>query len=73
MDVGKDEHREQLKARMLLFGLVTFAAGRLGNEPVRSQGHVHRVSIHSGWSPPEVYEIWSGRAIILMQETPNTR
>jgi glucose-6-phosphate isomerase, archaeal len=68
MDVGKDEHREQLKARMLLFGLVTFAAGRLGNEPVRSQGHVHRVSTHSGWSAPEVYEIWSGRAIILMQE-----
>ena len=42
MDVGKDEHRDLLKARMLLFGLVTFAAGRLGNEPVRSQGHVHR-------------------------------
>ena len=23
---------------------------------------------HSGWSPPELYEIWSGRAIVYMQE-----
>lgn len=68
MDVGKEEHRNELKARMLLFGIVTFAAGRLGNEPVRSQGHVHRVSSHSGWSPPELYEIWGGRAVIYMQE-----
>jgi glucose-6-phosphate isomerase, archaeal len=68
MDVGKEEHREELKKRMLLFGLVTFAAGRLGNEPVRSQGHVHRVARHSGWSPPELYEVWSGRAVVYMQE-----
>jgi glucose-6-phosphate isomerase len=53
---------------MLLFGVVTYAAGRLGKEPVRSQGHVHRVSGHSGWAPPEIYEIWSGRAVIYMQE-----
>jgi glucose-6-phosphate isomerase, archaeal len=68
MDVGKEEHRDQLEARMLLFGLVTFAAGRLGSEPVRSQGHAHRISRHSGWSPPELYEIWSGRAVVYMQE-----
>lgn len=68
MDVGKAEHRDELEARMLLFGVVAFAAGRLGNEPVRSQGHVHRVSRHGGWSPPELYEIWSGRAVIYMQE-----
>ena len=68
MDVGKEGHRNELEARMLLFGIVIFAAGRLGNEPVRSQGHVHRVSRHSGWSPPELYEIWSGRAVIYMQE-----
>jgi len=69
MDVGKHEHKKMLQQRMLLYGAVTYAAGRLGNEPVRSQGHIHRVSQHSGWSPPEVYEIWSGSAIIYMQET----
>jgi glucose-6-phosphate isomerase len=68
MDVGRSEMREELERRMLLFGVVTYAAGRLGDEPVRSQGHVHRVSLHSGWRPPELYEIWSGAAYIYMQE-----
>jgi glucose-6-phosphate isomerase len=68
MDVGREEHRAGLVRRSLLFGVVTYAMGRLGEEPVRSQGHVHRVAPHSGWSPPELYEVWSGRAIVLMQE-----
>ncbi|MDR0845305.1 MAG: glucose-6-phosphate isomerase [Tannerella sp.] len=68
MDVGKKKDRELLNARHLLFGAVTYAAGTLGNEPVRSQGHIHKVSPFSGWSTPEVYEIWSGEAIIYMQE-----
>ena len=68
MDTGKLQHRQLLQEKMLLFGIVTYAAGRLGREPVRSQGHIHKVSHHSGWSPPEVYEIWTGTAIIYMQE-----
>lgn len=51
----------------LLYGAVTYAAGRLGDEPVRSQGHIHTISPHSGWSTTEAYEIWSGKAIIYMQ------
>ena len=69
MDVGKQEHFETLKKLHLLFGVVTYEAGRLGDEPVRSQGHIHNVSQLSGWSTSEVYEIWSGKAIIYMQET----
>jgi len=68
MDTGKLDHRRELESRMLLFGVVTYAAGRLGREPVRSQGHIHRVSAHSGWRPPELYEIWAGGAIVYMQE-----
>lgn len=68
MDVGKSEHLPILKQLHLLYGAVTYAAGRLGEEPVRSQGHIHKVSPFSGWSTPEVYEIWSGKAIIYMQE-----
>ena len=68
MDVGKSEHLPRLKQLHLLYGAVTYAAGRLGDEPVRSQGHIHKVSPFSGWSTPEVYEIWSGKAIIYMQE-----
>jgi glucose-6-phosphate isomerase, archaeal len=68
MDVGRVEHRGELARRQLLYGVVTYAAGRLGDEPVRSQGHVHKVAGHSGWSPPELYEVWAGRAIVYMQE-----
>jgi glucose-6-phosphate isomerase len=68
MDVARLQDRDELKKRMLLFGVVTYAAGSLGDEPIRSQGHIHRISQHSGWSPPELYEIWQGKAIIYMQE-----
>jgi glucose-6-phosphate isomerase len=47
---------------------VIYASGKLGDELVRSQGHVHHVSSHSGWSPPEIYEIWDGAAYVFMQE-----
>lgn len=69
MDVGKQEHKRLLQDTMLLFGVVTYSKGALGNEPIRSQGHIHKISSHSGWSPPEVYEIWEGKAIIYMQES----
>jgi glucose-6-phosphate isomerase len=69
MDVGTDDRRADLIERNLLFGVVTYAAGRLGEEPVRSQGHIHAVSASCGRSTAELYEIWSGRAVILMQET----
>lgn len=69
MDVGKKVHLPVLEKLNLLYGVVTYAAGRLGREPVRSQGHIHKISPVSGWSTPEVYEIWSGHAIILMQES----
>ena len=68
MDVRREEDEDDLKARYLLFGVVAYAAGRLGNEPVRSQGHVHAIAPHSGWSPPELFEIWEGRAIVYAQE-----
>jgi glucose-6-phosphate isomerase len=69
MDVGTDDRRADLISRNLLFGVVTYAAGTLGNEPVRSQGHIHAVSPSCGQSTPELYEIWSGTAVILMQES----
>lgn len=68
MDVGRVGDQEELERRMLLFGVVMYAKGRLGDEPVRSQGHVHAISPHSGWSAPELMEIWEGRAIVYGQE-----
>jgi glucose-6-phosphate isomerase, archaeal len=68
MDVGREEHRGELHRRMLLFGVVGYAAGRLGHEPVRSQGHIHAIAPHCGWSTAEIFEVWQGRAIIYAQE-----
>jgi len=70
MDIGKEIHKPILEKFHLLYGAVTYAAGRLGDEPIRSQGHKHKISAYAkGWSTPEVYEIWSGTAIIYMQES----
>lgn len=69
MNVGKKKHFEQLKRLHLLFGIVTYSKGRLGKEPIRSQGHIHKKSAYGqNWSTPEVYQIWSGKAVIYMQE-----
>ncbi len=68
MDVGKLSHRTLLEKMNLLYGVVMYAAGKLGEEPIRSQGHIHKVSPVSLCSTPEVYEIWEGEGIIYMQE-----
>jgi glucose-6-phosphate isomerase, archaeal len=68
MDIGCKQHLSELHRRMLLFGVVAYVPGRLGREPVRSQGHEHAVSQHCGWSTPELFEIWEGRAIVYAQE-----
>ena len=68
MDVGKEKDLQAMKERNLLYGAVIYASGRIGNEPVRSQGHIHSISKSCEYSTPEVYEIWSGEAVIYMQE-----
>lgn len=68
MDVCRHADLADLQQRSLLFGIVAYAAGRLGEEPVRSQGHIHAPAPHSGWSTPELFEIWEGHAIIYAQE-----
>lgn len=69
MDVAKKEHRDDLIKRNLLYGAMIFGKGIVGEEPVRSQGHIHALSPSCQASTCEVYEIWSGEAYIYMQET----
>ena len=68
MDVGDIKDRQDLLSKNLLYGTVMYARGRIGNEPVHSQGHIHAISKSCAYSTPEVYEIWAGKAYILMQE-----
>lgn len=69
MDVGRNEDKQDLVNRNLLYGSVIYSQGKLGSEPIRSQGHIHAISKSCGMSTPEVYEIWSGKAYIYMQES----
>lgn len=69
MDTGRVQDKPAMLERNLLFGVVTYAAGALGREPVRSQGHIHAVSPSCAMSTCEVYEIWQGAAYIYMQES----
>ncbi|WP_094243380.1 glucose-6-phosphate isomerase family protein [Tetragenococcus halophilus] len=69
MDIGKKKDKINLEKRFLLYGAVIYSKGSLGEEPIRSQGHIHAISPSCGSSTPEVYEIWEGKAIIYMQET----
>jgi glucose-6-phosphate isomerase len=73
MDTGKREHLENLRARNLLYGICLYASGRIGREPVRSQGHIHAASASCGCSTPELYEILHGTAYILMQKGADIR
>ena len=47
MDIGKGIHRELLSEHKILFGAMIFATGQVGNEPIKSQGHIHKTSIHN--------------------------
>ncbi|UTY39767.1 glucose-6-phosphate isomerase [Allocoprobacillus halotolerans] len=69
MDVGRNQDKKEMLDRNLLYGVVTYAKGQLGKEPVRSQGHIHALSPSCQMSTCEVYEIWTGEAYIYMQET----
>ncbi|MFV0453183.1 MAG: glucose-6-phosphate isomerase family protein [Propioniciclava sp.] len=68
MDVAEAADEPALVRQNLLFGIVRYAAGALGDEPVRSQGHVHAISASCGTSTPELYEFWEGLGAVYLQE-----
>lgn len=69
MDTGCLKDKEAMLKRNLLYGVVTYSEGCIGEEPVRSQGHIHAISASCNSSTCEVYEIFDGEAYIYMQES----
>lgn len=69
MDVGLNQDKERLQSSDLLLGICIYSSGTVGREPVRSQGHIHGISESCNYSTGELYEIWYGEAIIVMQES----
>ncbi|CAI9405810.1 glucose-6-phosphate isomerase family protein [Aestuariimicrobium sp. T2.26MG-19.2B] len=68
MDIGPAVDRPRQVDQNILFGACAYAGGTVGEEPVRSQGHVHAVSASCGTSTGELYEFWEGVGIVYMQE-----
>ena len=72
MDTGKEAHIKDLQKRNLLYGMCIYASGQIGEEPIRSQGHIHAISPSCNYSTPEMYEILQGEAYIFMQKGANS-
>ena len=53
---------------MLLFGVVTYASGKLGEEPVAARAMCTASLRTAAGHHPKVYEIWDGAAYVYMQE-----
>ena len=69
MDTGKIKDKKTMEKMNLLYGVVAYSKGMIGEEPVRSQGHIHAISLSCNASTCEVYEIFEGEAYIYMQES----
>ena len=69
MHVGDKKDKQIIEERNAVYAIVVYNKGQIGNEPIRSQGHIHAISKFSNKSTCEVYEILLGKAIIYMQES----
>jgi glucose-6-phosphate isomerase, archaeal len=68
MDIRVTGLSEGLRARGLAYGAVVDSAGSVGDEYVRSQGHVHSAPDGSDVPYLELYEIWHGSGAIYLQD-----
>jgi glucose-6-phosphate isomerase len=68
MDIFDREDRAALQAQKLLYGAVVYNHGTIGDERLRSQGHVHSIDPKSRLRFSEVYEFWTGRGYVYMQK-----
>lgn len=68
MDIQVPGVAESLRAHGLGYGAVVYNHGSLGEEALRSQGHVHSLS-PSGAGYSELYEFWHGKGLVYLQDS----
>ena len=68
MDIARRDDLDALTAQGLLYGAVVYNAGTIGQERLRSQGHIHSEKPGTGLRYSEVYEFWSGQGLIYLQK-----
>jgi glucose-6-phosphate isomerase len=68
MDIARQEDIASLREQGLLYGAVVYNSGTVGQERLRSQGHVHSVKPGTGLCYSEVYEFWTGKGLVYLQK-----
>lgn len=68
MDIARQQDMAALQEQGLLYGAVVYNSGTLGQERLRSQGHIHSEKPGTGLRYSEVYEFWTGRGLIYLQK-----
>lgn len=68
MDVQVPGRAQALGEHGLGYGAVVYNHGTLGEEALRSQGHVHSAPAATGVAYSEIYEFWHGRGLVYMQD-----
>ncbi|GCE29947.1 hypothetical protein KDA_54310 [Dictyobacter alpinus] len=68
MDIGRKEDFPAIEEQGLLYGSVVYNHGTLGNERLRSQGHIHSEKSGTGLRYSEVYEFWTGHGQVYLQK-----
>lgn len=68
MDIARRDDMAALQEQKLLYGAVVYNAGTVGDERLRSQGHIHSVKPGTGLRYSEVYEFWTGHGFVYLQK-----
>ena len=73
MDIYRRQDQAELHRQGLLYGAVVYNHGSVGQERLRSQGHIHSPKPGIGLRYSEIYEFWSGQGYIYLQKECDPR
>jgi glucose-6-phosphate isomerase len=68
MDVCARGDHAALQGQGLLYGAVVYNHGVVGEERLRSQGHIHSLEPGTGLRYSEIYEFWTGHGFVYLQK-----
>ena len=68
MDIASRADMPAIQQQGLLYGSVVYNAGTVGQERLRSQGHIHSEKAGTGLRYSEVYEFWTGHGMVYLQK-----
>ncbi|MDH3730611.1 MAG: hypothetical protein OES13_05765 [Acidimicrobiia bacterium] len=67
MGIGRAEDDSAIRSQGLVYGSMIFSPGLVGDEPIRSQGHLHAFA-PGGLRYSEVFQFWTGEGYLYLQK-----